>query len=100
MYIGLNYKFTPILYNSSEILSTKKKSFINTYYSHYEESKFSLKDNGFAFLMIQLNTDCDIYIREYRTLLDTLSKIGGLFAPFKLLFEVLVFFYSDLETNS
>ena len=25
MYIGLNYKFTPILYNSSEILNTKKK---------------------------------------------------------------------------
>ena len=50
--------------------------------------------------MLNLNTDCDIYIREYRTLLDTVSKIGGLFAPFKLLFEVFVFFYSDLETNS
>ena len=49
---------------------------------------------------MNLNTNCDIYIREYRTLLDTLSKIGGLFAPIKLLFEVLIFFYSDLEINS
>ena len=100
MYVGINYKFTPILYNSAEILNTKKNSFINTYFSSYEEIKVSRKDNGFAFLRLNLNTDCDIYIREYRTLLDTLSKIGGLLAPFKLLFEVFVFFYSDLETNS
>ena len=47
-----------------------------------------------------INTNCDIYIREYRTLLDTLSKIGGLLSPLKLLFEILIMFYSDYEINS
>ena len=47
-----------------------------------------------------MNTNCDIYIREYKTLLDTLSKIGGLFSPIKLFFDFLVMFYSDFENNS
>ena len=47
-----------------------------------------------------MSTNCDIYIREFRTLLDTLSKIGGLFSPIKFLFEILIMFYSNFEINS
>ena len=41
----------------------------------------------------------DIYEREYITLMDTLSKIGGLFSPLKLLLSFLIHFYSRYENN-
>ena len=94
-----HYNFNPIMYNSSEILNTKTKNYIETYYSSADVD--IQEDDDFYFMFYaQINSECDIYIREYRTLLDTLSKIGGLFTPLKLLFEVLIMFYSDLEINS
>ena len=98
--VEYRYIFTPILYNSTEILNTKIKSRINTYLNSLQEISLDLKDRGFASFSLDLSYDCDVYIREYRTLLDILSKIGGLFSPVKLLFEILVYFYSDFEINS
>ena len=55
---------------------------------------------GFVNFLYELSWDCDVYNREYISLLDTISTIGGLFSPFQLLFQVLVIFYSELEINS
>ena len=92
---------TPIMYNSTAVLNTKT----NTYIKSYLATLTRFRDNidwteAPVIFTLYLNTNCDIYIREYRTLLDTLSKIGGLFSPIKLLFEVLILFYSDSEINS
>ena len=89
------------MYNSSEVLSTKIKTHVNYYLINIKENFIYQKNTEFfAEFAVELNNDCDIYIREYLTLLDTLSKIGGLFSPFKLLFEVLMIIYSDFEINS
>ena len=100
-YIKYMLGFTPIIYNSTAVLNTKT----NTYIKSYLATLTRFRDNidwteAPVIFTLYLNTNCDIYIREYRTLLDTLSKIGGLFSPIKLLFEVLILFYSDLEINS
>ena len=108
--------FTPILYNTTEKMNTKMKSYIDTQFTSIEndmnygkntvvirnESGLNSEISGslFAGFYIGINNYADVYIREYRTFLDTLSKIGGLFAPIKLLFELLIFFYSELEINS
>ena len=93
--------FSPILYNSSQILNTKTKSYINSFLTDTEPVTIDMENNGiFGYFYTGLKIDCDIYIREYITLLDILSKIGGLFSPFKLLFEFLIMFYSDFEINS
>ena len=55
---------------------------------------------GFVAFSFEFSPDCDVYIREYRSLLDTISTIGGLFSPFQLLFQILVIFYSEREINS
>ena len=94
------FNFIPILYDSSEILNTKRKIFIGSYLTSDDETTTNRKDDVFAVFYININNECDIYIRDYKTLLDTLSKIGGLFTPFKFLFEILIIFYSDLENNS
>ena len=70
MQIYYNSKFTPILYKSSEILNTKTKNFINTYFASYEQTITNLKDYDYAGFGTSMSRDCDIYIREYRTLLD------------------------------
>ena len=73
---------------------------IGSYLTSDDETTTNRKDNIFVVFYININNECDIYIRDYKTLLDTLSKIGGLFTPFKFLFEILIIFYSDLENNS
>ena len=100
-YYNCFFDYTPIMYNSSEVLSTKIKTHVNYYLTNIKENFiYQKKTEIFAEFAVELNNDCDIYIREYLTLLDTLSKIGGLFSPFKLLFEVLMIIYSDFEINS
>ena len=73
----ITYKFNPIMYNSSEILNTKTKNYIETYWTSADNYIY---EDSFPFIRytMQISDECDIYIREYRTLLDTLSKIGGL----------------------
>jgi len=92
--------FRPIFYNSTEILNAEEKSYISTYFDSVRDTIINSQWGPFAALVLEMTVDCDVYIRKYTTLLDTLSKIGGLFSPFKLLFEILIFFYSDLEINS
>ena len=108
--------FTPILYNTTEKMNTKMKSYFDVQFTSIQheinfgnntvvikgKSRLSSEVSGslFAGFYIDINNYADIYIREYRTFLDTLSKIGGLFSPIKLLFELLIYFYSDLEINS
>ena len=109
--------YTPILYNTTEKLNTKTKSYFHSQLTSVVDQRsfrnntvvirdepgrpFSeISGNLFASFFIGLNYYADIYIREYRTLLDTLAKIGGLFSPLKLLFELLIMFYSDLETHA
>ena len=99
-YINLMAEFTPILYRSSEILNTRENIFINKYLNNFRERITFHKGYFFFGFNLVISTNCDIYIREYRTLLDTLSKIGGLLSPLKLLFEILIMFYSDYEINS
>ena len=99
-YINLFAEFTPILYRSSEILNTRENIFINKYLNNFKERITFLENDFFFGFNLVISTNCDIYIREYRTLLDTLSKIGGLLSPLKLLFEILIMFYSDYEINS
>lgn len=95
-----SFVYTPILYNSSEILNTKIKTYFNSYLTTIKENIKYGKTQNFASFSLEINFDYDIYIREYRTLLDTLAKIGGLLTPFKLIFEVLIMLYSDFEINS
>ena len=45
-------------------------------------------------------SDCDVYEREYKSFLNTLSSIGGLFSTLKLIFGILVAYYSNFENNA
>ena len=91
--------FTPIKYSSSKIFNTKSNQYINTYLSDVTSRMLFSPSDYFLSINLAMNTNCDIYKREYKTLLDTLSTIGGLFSTFKLLFDFLVMFYSDFENN-
>ena len=116
--INVQYQlmFTPALYNTTEKLNTKTISYFKTQFTNWNK-EIGYGDNiiiyknetgnsswvsgiVFAGFYIGVNNFADIYIREYRTFLDTLSKIGGLFSPLNILFELLIMFYSELETNS
>ena len=88
------------MYNTTKIFSTEKESFIDSYYNYVDSEDLIGDANGFARFSFALSYDCDVYRREYISLLDTISTIGGLFSPFQLLFQVLVIFYSELEINS
>jgi len=100
-YVNHMFEFTPIIYNSSEVFSTKSYEYINTYLNSVQRiSVFSNSDNTFFAFNLIMNTHCDIYIRKYKTFLDTLATIGGLFTPFKLFFDLLIMFYSESENNS
>ena len=100
-YEQYRFGFKPIMYNSTAVLNTKTNTYIETYLTNLEHiiAKIDWTESPVIFKLYR-DTNCDIYIREYMTLLDTLSKIGGLFTPIKLLFEVLILFYSDSEINS
>jgi len=99
-YVGYMLEFTPILYRTSAVLNTKSYEYVDTYFNSVHSRTIYSPGGSFAGFNLVMNTNCDIYIREYKTLLDTLSKIGGLFSPIKLFFDFLVMFYSDFENNS
>ena len=94
------YIYTPRIYNTTKIFSNEIGSYANTYLNSLQYENSYKAFSSFAEFSFDLTFDCDVYLREYITLLDTLSKIGGLFSPFNLLFQVLVMFYSELEINS
>ena len=94
------YIYTPRIYNTTKIFSNEIGSYANTYLNSLQYENSHKAFSSFAEFSFDLTYDCDVYLREYITLLDTLSEIGGLFSPFNLLFQVLVMFYSELEINS
>ena len=96
----IKYAYTPRIYNTTKIFSTEKESFIDAYFYSSNMEDSSDEAIGFVKFIYELSWDCDVYNREYISLLDTISTIGGLFSPFQLLFQVLVIFYSELEINS
>ena len=99
-YVNYLLEFTPILYRTSAVLNTKSYEYVDTYFNNVQSRTIYRPGQSIAGFNLVMNTNCDIYIREYKTLLDTLSKIGGLFSPIKLFFDFLVMFYSDFENNS
>jgi hypothetical protein len=96
----IKFTYIPRVYNTTKIFSTKIESFIDSYVNDLEVDYTYDSFDGFGRFSFHLSADCDVYIREYISLLDTISTIGGLFSPFQLLFQVLVIFYSELEINS
>jgi len=99
-YVNYLLEFTPILYRTSAVLNTKSYEYVDTYLNDVQSRTIYSPGQSIAGFNLVMNTNCDIYTREYKTLLDTLSKIGGLFSPIKLFFDFLVMFYSDFENNS
>ena len=62
-YVNHMFEFTPIIYNSSEVFSTKSYEYINTYLNSVQRiSVFSNSDNTFFAFNLIMNTHCDIYI--------------------------------------
>ena len=70
--------FTPILYNSTEVFNTKIKTYVKTLMTSNDLVTVN-EDGIFASIFTEMESNCDIYIREYRTLLVTFSKIGDYF---------------------
>ena len=102
------YQFTPILYKSNNILSRKNDRFKEIYLSNLQtitinqENVVFIKEekiNLIYSIVNNLDLNCDVYEREYISLIDTLSKIGGLFSPLKLFLSFLIHFYSRYENN-
>ena len=95
-------EYTPIIYKSTKIFNKEDTIYYDKYMSNIEyvniENSIREKDIFFQ-LRIEPSTNFDIYIREYITLIDTLSKIGGLFSPIKVFFSMLLLFYSNSENN-
>ena len=62
-YVNYLFEFTPIIYNSSEIFSTKSYEYINTYFNNVQSrTVFSNNNTFFAFNLV-MNTHVDIYKR-------------------------------------
>ena len=103
------YKFTSVLYKSQKIFSMAMDRFKETYLSDVStityngvNKKLALNNetvNIIYTLIANSQINCDVYEREYITLLDTLAKIGGFFSPIKLVFSILINMYSEYELN-
>ena len=103
------YKFTSVLYKSQKIFSIAMDRFKEIYLSDistitYNRAKEELNINNETVsiiytLIANSQINCDVYEREYITLLDTLAKIGGFFSPVKLVFSILINMYSEYEVN-
>ena len=102
-------QFTPVLYKSKKIFSQESYRFKEIYFSDIETISYNdinieknIKNETINFIysiMANLKINSDVYEREYITLMDTLSKIGGLFSPLKLFLSFLIHFYSSYENN-
>ena len=94
------FVFTPIFYISSEIFSTKTNTYIKTYLSQVSTREIFQSSKFFFAMNLGMVSDCDVYKREYKSFLNTLSTIGGLFSTLKLIFGILVAYYSNFENNA
>ena len=90
--------FNIILYKSSN--KSNKKTYFDAHLEDFKQRFMNYRGGMFARFYIGIGTYTEIYERKYRTLLDTLSKIGGLFSPLKLIFGLLISYYSDFQIKS
>ena len=100
LFEGCIFFFTPIFYISSEVFSMKKNIYINTYLSEVSTREVFKSGDFFFEMNLGMYSDCDVYEREYKSFLNTLSSIGGLFSTLKLIFGILVAYYSNFENNA
>lgn len=76
-FVNYLYQFTPIIYYSSGIFTTKSFEYVTTYFNDvHVRSTYSNSNNDFFALNLVMNTHCDIYTREYKTLLNTLATMN------------------------
>ena len=102
-------QFTPIVYKSNKIFSKKSPLFTEMYYSGLQTISYNNPNNELIIDNKTINIiysfiwnskiNCDLYERDYISLMDTLSKIGGFFSPLKLFLSILLHFYSRYENN-
>jgi hypothetical protein len=107
-------EFTPIIYKTASekfrlYNDNNRKTIIGTYLNNFNYitinnlivNKPEIKNvnNIFFTLQVRPSYHIDVYEREYDTLIDILSAIGGLFSPIKLFFSFLIMFYSSYENN-
>ena len=99
-------EFTPVIYKTTEklrVFNDKKETIIGKFLSnqkfHTINNRKSSDFNIFFVLYAQSTSLVDIYEREYTKFIDIVSRLGGLFSPIKILFSVLVMFYSSYENN-
>ena len=102
-------EYTPILYKSTKKLSRENYRYKEIYFSDILSLSNNDIDNEYIWgnktinliysFLLNGKLNCDVYEREYITLLDTLSKIGGIFSPLKQFLSFLIYFYSTYENN-
>ena len=102
-------EYTPILYKSTKKLSKENYRYKEIYFSDEQSLSYNNIDNEYIkgnktiniiySFLLNGKLNCDVYEREYITLLDTLSKIGGIFSPLKQFLSFLIYFYSTYENN-
>ena len=101
-------QFSLVSYKSDNIFSKNTDTFLELYLKDIKTITYSELNNTVIndkaihriySLYFTEELDYDAYEREYISLLDTLSKIGGLFSPIKLAFSILIQFYSGYEVN-
>ena len=91
-YTPVEYKTTNIFKKDYEIYN---ENFVNNieYFNSYTNS-----DSFFGF-SIGPTAQKQIYEREYKTLMDTFSDIGGIYSNLQTIFTFLLLFYSRYENN-
>ena len=102
-------QFTAVSYESDKIFRKGKDVFHELYFSdiktlYYPEIEATdfinnKTINKIYYFELANELNYDFYKREYISLLETLSKIGGFFSPLKLAFSILIQFYSGYEVN-
>ena len=96
------FEFTPIAYTTTQILSTENKEYVDIYFSSKRSNDYYYDGNNEGFFFgfnLVVATHAEVYKREYISLLDIISKIGGLFSTFRLGFSLLVMIYSEYANN-
>jgi hypothetical protein len=94
------FQFTSILYKTTNILKKDFQIYNENFVSNIQiTNKNDLDDNMFFLITAEPTVQSSIYEREYKTLLDTFSELGGIYANLQTIFTFLLLFYSSYENN-
>ena len=93
------FHFTSVLYKTTNVfkndLQIYNENFVsNIIYLNY----YDCGDTFFSF-HVEPSIQNVIYERQYKTLLETFSEIGGMYANLRIVFTFLTLFYSSYENN-